>query len=320
MQGNLEGFTSGTISMDPQQGCQKVLFIVLFRLIAKMTSRLTLHKTHRQPKENPLIAVVKKEVFKELEGILATAPGTLERTYKKLSKDLKEIALLERLFADNGDDVLLWLPEMLKFPDRKKVATLFFVDARLEDTLLEEDESYGIEDPDAQAHQKDFDEVIAAKEKLRLPKAVAFFWLLARREGKEKAKMILEMTLATIALYKLLTAKVLTKQKILNSAMFEALPPEFQNVLIGYGTFEVKLSPSRVREDVAARVSLEMAEASDRVIEGLVKQAHEKLKEVMGGEATESREVQYFALELLKTSTFVHIANEIIEACPPVKK
>lgn len=294
-------------------------YCIIPRYNKRMAPRLSLHTTPKRPKKNPLVAAVRKEVFIGLEGALATDTGVLSKAYEKLSKDLKETDLLERLFADVGDGVLIWIPQMLKFPGKKKVEELFFSDARADDPLLEEDEAYGIEDPDAEDHKKDFDEIIAAKEKLRLPKAIVFFWFLAKREGTEKATLLLEMTFATIALYKLMVAKVFPKQKILNSAMFAALPPEFQGVLQGYGTFEEKVTVSKVSEDVATRVSLEMADASDQVIEGLIKQAHSKIDAVTGEETRSSREVQYFALELLKTPTFVRIAETIIKASPLVK-
>lgn len=278
-----------------------------------MKDKFTLISTLDDLDGNPIVDVVKEDMYKELGEFIKVDPAALEEAYKALVGQLgKEAELLESLMAQGGDDVLVWIPEMLKMPSKMKMVRLFFADAKNNENLIEAD----IEDL-IMEHEFDFDIVIETKEKLRLPKAVIFFWYYAKRKGYEKAKQLLESTLTTIGLHKLMLAKTFSKSRILNTQLVRDLPVLFQAVLREFTEDGIQTGNiDTIKRDRARRVRAAMEGADEEFIDGLIEQAHRDIENVLDGSKTESRTLQYFALDLIKPANVSRVADLILKASP----
>lgn len=290
-----------------------------------MTQRFTVISTNPELKEDPTGEMVKAAMYTDLAPVLGLKQDSLRKAYEKLSASLKEGPLLERLTSHVGNETLAWLPDMAAFPDKNKVRDLFFEDESRTEYSFDQfsdidDEELGAEgfdlvNPEAQA-------VILAKEKIRFPKMVIFFWHLARKQGTERAQKLLCQTLYTLAVYELLITRGLSKRQVLQDPLVQALPKKFQDLLSGFHVESQKKAPDvlgKLREGVKAQVRETGDERGAAELLHTLMDVHARSNRVLADQRTEVKELYYFAGTLLHPENFERLAAKILAACPQTK-
>ena len=286
-----------------------------------MTPKLTLINTGGTDKENPLVPVVKAEMYKNLAPVLGLKKERLEKAYEKCTASLKEAPLLERLTMHVGNEALAWLPDIASFPAKDKVRQTFFEDDEKDeypfDDFNDDDDEEGEPNVD-----NDIEAVIVAKEKVRFPKMVIFFWHLARKQGPESAHALLCQTLYALAVYQLLSTGALSKRMVWEDPLVQALHPRFQDILKGFH-WEPKKSASEELNTVRTGVANQVSEAVETQEGVAVLQTRGNTRsrshKVLAGQKEEGKELQYFAISLARAENFERLAAKILAACPPSK-
>lgn len=287
-----------------------------------MMSKFTLINTGSADKDNPLVPVVKAEMYKNLAPVLGLKQERLERAYEKLIASLKEAPLLERLTVHVGSEALAWLPAIASFPAKDKVREAFFEDDGKDeypfDDFNDEDDEEGEPNVD-----DDVEAVIVAKEKIRFPKMVIFFWHLARKQGLVRAHALLCQTLYTLAIYQLLSTGALSKRMVWEDPLVQVLHPRFQDILKGFD-WEPKKSASGELNTVRSGMAEQVSEAVETQEGVAVLQARantrSRSQKVLADQKVEGKELQYFAGSLVRVETFERLATKILAACPPPAK
>lgn len=283
-----------------------IFYCIVLHNNKRMTFKLTLVTGTAQKEKDPIVTEARKEMFKDLSPLLGSSSADLERAFEDLDGSVENLILLERLMSQVGPEALAWFAHTSKFPAKHQVREAFFEDVKKDEDLFEDHNGEDDELDDLDAHILKIDKLIDARETLRFPKLIMFFWYLEKQEGREKAENLLSQTLFTLSLYEMLLKRCLSKRQVFEDELVKKLHPAFKDIL-----HEVKVEAKpkasavdKTRQEVRGQVGVPQIGAGTFEAQG-------KKRGI---------ELQYFAGSLMRVETFTKLAKKLLDAAPKKTK
>lgn len=256
--------------------------------------------------EDPEISKAKKKMFKAVSPLLGCRPEALREAFENLELSIKEFALLDQLMSQVGPDALACFVDKENLPAKNKVRDIFFEDVRRSEDPFGDDNDEDNEGGSLELSIEKLADIMRVNETLRFPKLLMFFWYLKKHVGEEVAENLLRQSLYTMAIYKLLSRRCVTKQAVTQDTLVQALHPAFKAIL-NTVKIEAKSKPdavNNIRAETREQVGLPQVGAASA-------DAAAKKK---------AMEVQYYAVSLLDVATYTKVAKQLLAASPKTKK
>lgn len=260
----------------------------------------------KELQEDPEISKAKGKMFKTVSPILGCSPEALKEAFENLELSIKEFALLDQLMSKVGPDALACFIDKENLPAKNKVRDIFFEDVSRSEDPFGDDNDEDNEEGSLELSIEKLADRMKTNEMLRFPKLLMFFWYLKKQMGDEIAENFLRQTLYTMAVYKLLSRRCVSKQAVSQDELVQALHPAFKAIL---NTVKIETKPksdavNKTRGEVREQVGLPQVGA-DSASAAAKKRA---------------MEVQYYAGSLLDVSTYTKLAKQLLAACPKTRK